>query len=427
MNPTLKFGFIWIVVSQVALFLSNILLLSILTNQLTVNEFGVYSLFMSIALFVRQLIYDPFSIVLGKESASNPRNVFASLRVAKLVTDRLGIGLFLLGLLYLIYSGLADEKRVSGLIVVCCLLYVCGIGGQGIYFNVLNSVRERKLASIFSTLDSVVKVLLVGLVFWLANESLISSVLSVALTAFLVFLLVRFFALNQFHSSKFNLEAENTLRKDIIFLSVPFIAPTIVLAIKSVADRWMLAGFLGVNELAGYSTLFQFGYSPVVLFFGMIQTFVAPKIYELCSMSDNGGTSQLKRYLQRMLAMITAGGFIFAIGAVLFGDWVFRILVGKEYFVLAIYLPFFVASGALTAMAGILQIAVIGLFKPKIASVFSVIAISIGIACTAFLIRKSGFEGAVAGLLVSAGLMTLIYWLTLFHMPRRTQSQRNCP
>jgi O-antigen/teichoic acid export membrane protein len=211
-----------------------------------------------------------------------------------------------------------------------------------------------------------------------------------------------------------------------MFLSVPFIAPTIVLAIKSVADRWILAGFLGVNELAGYSTLLQFGYSPVVLFFGMIQTFVAPKIYELCLMADNGGASQLKRYLQRMLAMISAGGFVVAIGSVLFGDWVFRILIGKEYFVLAIYLPFFVISGALTAMAGVLQIAVIGLFKPKIASVFSVIAISIGIACTAFLIRKSGFDGAVAGLLVSAGLMTLIYWLTLSHMPRRTHSQRNC-
>jgi O-antigen/teichoic acid export membrane protein len=188
MNPATKYGFIWIAVSQVALFLSNMLLLSILTNQLTVNEFGVYSLFMSIALFVRQLIYDPFSIVLGKESASNSRNVLASLGVTKLVTDRLGIVLFLLGFLYLIYSCLTDERRVSGLIVVCCLLYVCGNGGQGIYFNVLNSVKERKLASIFSTLDSVVKVLAVGLVFWLANESLISSVLSIALTAFLVFL-----------------------------------------------------------------------------------------------------------------------------------------------------------------------------------------------------------------------------------------------
>lgn len=427
MNRATKFGFIWIAVSQVALFLSNMLLLSILTNQLTVNEFGVYSLFMSIALFVRQLIYDPFSIVLGKESASNPRNVLGSLRVAKLVTDRLGILLFLLGLLYLIYSWLTGETRVSDLIVLCCFLYVCGNGGQGMYFNVLNSIKERKLASIFSTLDSVLKVLLVGLVFWLANESLISSVLSMTLTTFLIFLLVRFIVLKRFHSTESNLEAENTLRKGIIFLSMPFIAPTIVLAIKSVADRWMLVGFLGVNELAGYSTLLQFGYSPVILFFGMIQTFVAPKIYELCSMADNGGASQLKRYLQRMLVMITAGGFVVAIGSVLIGDWVFRILVGKEYFVLAFYLPYFVVSGVLAAMAGILQIAVIGLLKPKIASVISVMAISVGIACTAFLIRKSGFEGAVTGLLVSAGLMALIYWITLSHMPRRTYSSQNCP
>ena len=93
----------WIGISQISLLLSNFMLLKLLASQLSVYEYGQYALVMSVVLFVRQIFYDPFSIVAAKESAAEPEKLSDIIYVAKIITNRIAAGLLLSGFLLVIF------------------------------------------------------------------------------------------------------------------------------------------------------------------------------------------------------------------------------------------------------------------------------------------------------------------------------------
>lgn len=417
-------GVIWIGLSQFVLMASNFLLLKLLTSQLSIYEFGQYSLCISIVLFARQVIYDPFSIVLAKEcasSGSNLQGVSDRFRVLRFITDRLGASLFLLGAFILIYSKITNGNYVNGLVVGFCIVYLCANGAQGVYFNILNSIRDRKPASLFSITDSVLKIILIFLAFGIGNKTLVYSLASISIGAFMVYWSLRIFVTKRFNSDESLVINDNSLVKHILITSTPFIFSTALVAVKSVGDRWMLAGFLGVKNLAEYSVLLQLGYAPIMVLLGIGQTFIAPKIYSLCVSSDNNGMDELKKLLHKLLFIIFVVTCVACGGAMVLASWVFKVLVGKNYHGLTIYLPLFVISGAFAAASGMFQIAVIGVFKSRDASMFVVVSLVISVALTALLIRSSGFEGAIAGLVISNAVTLFIYWLALYRGAFRTQ------
>lgn len=417
-------GVIWIGISQFVLMVSSFLLLKLLTSQLSIYEFGQYSLCMSIVLFARQVIYDPFSIVLAKEcasSGSNLQGVSDRFRVLRFLTDRIGAYLFLLGFFILIYSKITNSNYINSLIVGFCILYLCANGAQGVYLNVLNSIRDRKPAALFSITDSALKIILVFLAFGVGNKTLVYSLASISIGAFMVYWLLRTFVAKRFNSDESPRKNDNSLAKRILITSAPFILSTTLVAVKSVGDRWMLAGFLGVNELAEYSVLLQLGYSPIILILGIGQTFVGPKIYSLCALTGNNDRVELKKLLYKLLFIILLVTCVACGGAMVLAGWVFSVLVGKNYHILTIYLPLFVISGALAAAASIFQVAVIGVFKSRDASMFVVISLVISVACTALLIRSLGFEGAIAGLVISNAVTLFIYWAALYRDAFGTQ------
>ncbi|MDP2815091.1 MAG: oligosaccharide flippase family protein, partial [Rectinemataceae bacterium] len=391
-------GVIWIGISQFLLMVSNFLLLKLLTSQLSIYEFGQYSLCMSIALFARQVIYDPFSIVLAKECASSGselQGVSDRFRVLRSITDRIGTVLFLFAFFVLVYFKIINGNHINGLIIGFCAVYLCANGAQGVYFNILNSIRERKPASLFSITDSVLKIILVFLAFWIGNRTLVYPIASISIGAFIVFWSLRTFVAKRYISSESFDVKSNSLLRQILMMSAPFVFSTTLVAVKSVGDRWMLAGFLGVNNLAEYSVLLQLGYAPIIVILGIGQTFIAPKIYSLCVVTDKNGMVELEKLLYKILLVILVITCLACGGSMVLAGWVFRVLVGKNYHSLTIYLPLFVISGALSAAASIFQIAVIGVFKSREASMFVVVSLVISVACTCLLIHSSGFEGAI--------------------------------
>jgi hypothetical protein len=97
-------GFLWITGGQIVGLLNNFLLLKILTVNLSMSAYGYYALWMSIMLFIRQIIYDPISIILAKESVGKKclgMDKTCSFQIARNVTDRLLISLLLTGIFFI--------------------------------------------------------------------------------------------------------------------------------------------------------------------------------------------------------------------------------------------------------------------------------------------------------------------------------------
>ena len=95
----------WIAVSQFVVLIVNLILLKIVTQELSIADYGLYVLYTTIILFFRQIVYDPFSMLIAKEVAinyQNGRRIISKLQLVKYATDSVGKSIFGLSLLLLI-------------------------------------------------------------------------------------------------------------------------------------------------------------------------------------------------------------------------------------------------------------------------------------------------------------------------------------
>ncbi len=409
-------GAMWIGVSQIVLLAVNFLLLRLMTSHLTVESYGYYSLCMSIVLFARQVLYDPSSIVIARTCSSvtsDLRKVSDGFQVVRFLTDALGLGLILLGLLTLGVANAVITNPLESVVVISCIVYLLANGAQGIYFNVLNSIKLRKPAALFLVLDSVLKLLLVFISLWIFGGELSGALAAVATGALAVFILARWYISTTISSGPLSVARVKGMACRSFMLSLPLYLPSLLSAFKSVWDRWVLAIYIGVEELAAFSVLLQLGYFPVLLVVGVMQTFLAPKIYGLSAVEDSSGFLELKQFLNKLLFGIVVFGCLTSGIGVVFADWVFQVLVGKDFRLFANYLPFLIVSGALAAVASILHIVVIGLFKTYIVGRLMTVSVLLSIAVALPLIVFLGLRGAIAGLMISGIVTAVIYWVAI--------------
>lgn len=412
----IKSGLVWIGASQFVLLVINFVLLKLMTSQMSVESFGYYSLCMTIVLFARQVIYDPISIVAAKNCATavnDMRRISEGFYVVRFLTDRLGILFFLLGILFCLIVYSVVDSFQTGLVVLICLIYLGANGAQGIYFNLLNSLSERRSAAIYSILDSVFKLMLICVFFWIFENKFVYTLMAISAGAFLVFFSVRYHVKKYHISGEIPVKSLKDLVKSILLMSLPLFLPTLLGAFKSVGDRWILAAIIGVDELAVYSVLLQIGYFPIILSVGVAQTFVAPKIYGLCGLEGSSGFGDLKQFLHKLLFWIFIFTSVTSCVSIYLADFVFELFVGKVYRDFSLYLPFFVIAGAFAAGAGVLHIAVIGVFETRVVGRLMIASVFVSIAVAYLLIFAWGLIGAIVGLVFASAASAFLYWLAL--------------
>lgn len=410
-------GVVWIGLSQVSLLAGNFLLLKIITTNLSVADFGYYSLCMTFILFIRQIVYDPFSMVIAKSCATGDEDKKKSslgLQVVRYSTDRAGVLIVILGFVFFAFEFfIVKSIRLSPLLFFC-LIYLLSNGAQGVYINVFNSIGERKLAAFSSIVDSSLKVAVVALIFKLFSGDLFIGLASASVSALLTLFFIRNLVAVGFSDTEQSLKEIRTVLHENFMVSLPLLFPSLLNAFKSVGDRWLLAGFMGVDDLAAYTVLLQVGYFPVILLFGIVQTYMAPFIYKFCNLRDFHNCQLLKMLMLKILfasiifACVSAGVTIFL------ADWMLDILVGPSYRIYAKYLSVFVFAGSLSASSGILQLIIFGVFDTKKSS--KLIATSMVLIFVIFfiLIYFLKFEGAIGGL-VFAGIIPMLIFSWAVH------------
>jgi O-antigen/teichoic acid export membrane protein len=294
------------------------------------------------------------------------------------------------------------------------VVYLCSNGAQGICLAILNISGRRGVASFCSIFDSLLKLVLVCFVFSYFGGEMIGVLISVAASASIVCFFSNWYFSSCIRVSNFSVVQFKPRLFLVLAKSLPLFLPVFLSALKGVGDRWVLAAYIGVDELAAFTVLLQIGYFPIVLLVGVIQTFIAPKVYALSSCDVDVGYNKLKRFLSFILVGIFILAFIGGGVSILLAGYIFDLFVSKSYGVYAIYLVFFVISAAVTAAGSILHLAVIGIFNSKIAGRLMLISVVFGVFVALTLIIIFGFMGAVAAMLVTSLFSTLLYYSVLY-------------
>jgi O-antigen/teichoic acid export membrane protein len=414
----LKKDIAWIAGGQIVGVLSNFLLLNILTDSLTVSAYGYFTLWVSVVLFARQIIYDPVSIVAAKEAAVSSAVDGLKLNYFNLIgflTDRLMSGLLLIGLSSLICEVVFFESMLTGMSILSGCIYLSANGAHGIYINLLNALKLRGWAALGITADSFVKVSMVILIFSLIDCSFAAAAQAVAVSSLLVFVIMQRVGLRFVRSHLVSADKQWLPAKQLIVLSLPLVAPSILTALKGIGDKVFMASFVGIEQLAAYNVLLQLGFIPMMLIVGVIQTYVSPNIYILSARGDAIDRRKLLVYLKSIVMRISIVSLLAVMAAVLLSDAIFKSAVGFKYVEYGKYLPYFVLAGSLSGIAGLLNLTAIGVLKSNRVGIVMFLTVLIGLILSMVVIAVSGFIGAVIGLIFSNLFMLFVFGAFVYH------------
>lgn len=411
-NKNSKFGIVWIAASQATLILSNFFLLKVLTSYLSVESYGLYTFFMSAALFLRQVTYDPISVILGKKIGSSHQNgykISTGFQSAIYLTSGIG-AVFIFGGILLYLIDFTRNSQVSNIAILAITLYLAANGAQGIYLNILNSISLRKKAATFSIVDAGLKLVFVFIAFKHFGNSVGIVLLAIALSTLAT---TAIFILNikQRHIH-YRAHTNRILAscKRIFILSTPIFIPTVLSALKSVADRWIITAFSGLEDLATFSVLQMLGYSPMIITIGMAQTFLAPKIYSFNSTENKKKPHELDRFLKKTLLYSLIFSLLATIAVFFSSEWMIKITTSGKYYIYAKYLPLFVISGGLMATTSILSLITISIYNSTTAGKLISTTMLANICIMALLTIPFKLNGAMLALFISSIASLFFYY-----------------
>jgi O-antigen/teichoic acid export membrane protein len=414
-------GAIWIAVGQAASLVGNFALLNLLTSNLSVTSYGYFALWMAVALFVRQVLYDPISIVTAKEAIErrilSPARLGA-IEVVRHATNRSwAVAVVLCVGLLVVYSFPICRNDLIAC-VIAAIAYLAANGAQGIYVNVLNTLKRRRVAAIAVSSDAIVKLGFVFLFLTVFGHGAIYALYAVAASAVVVFIWVRMAAMRVEAPSGGDPSELHRAMVALVVSSLPLVAPKFLVSLRDVGDRVFMASYIGIDDFAAYSVLLQIGFLPMSLLIGMIQTYAGPDIYRAATGVEDGACKVL-RHLTVYLRVLILASALAVIASVLIGGPVLRLLVGEQYAQYSGFLPLFVAAGSVAGLAGLLNVAALGVFPSRVAAVLMLVSVVVGLAIHLGMIALYGFAGGAVGLLLSNAVAVIVYLWSLVAMAAR--------
>ena len=413
MDKKSKSDFFWVAGCQIIALLVNIFLIKLLTGKLSLESYGYYSLFITTVIFARQLIYDPISYIVVRDCGqlTSPNEISRNIQAVNFISDRLtiwiGAGLiFTAIILYIKYS-----VSFQIIFIIVCVFYLIANGGGGIVLAILNIIKKRQSYALLTIFDSLIKILMVALVLELSGGDLIEAMGAITFGGILSYVSARIYFNNLIEPNLNNQNQTKAFAKNILINSLPLYLPTFLVALKSVGERWMVAAYVGVEDLAVFNVFHQLGFSPAVMIIGVMQTFVAPLIYQRCQKKNKMYTEDVVKYVYRLIILVFALGLLGCLMAVLFAPQILVHIVSKEYYDYFSLFAIFIA-------AGITHLGVIGLYEANIAGRLMMTVMIVGILISVLSVIFWGFYGALFGLVLSNAMAFALYSLALLYKQR---------
>lgn len=391
-------------------------MLKILTENLSTEQFGYYSLWLSILLFVRQITFDPISIVAAKQIANRELDKSQTILTYQAIGSfSKNVFFFFLPITIISILISHNEKNEINFIFFIALgfFYIISNGPQGIYINLLNAEGFRKLSSIFISLDGLIKLILTTVLVATFSSKLESAVAGVAFSSLLLFSAIRWIILPNNSDQLSQQHNKNYALKNLSISCFPFVIPVTIMAARSAGDKWFMASFLGVEELAAYSVLLQLGFLPMTLAIGVFQTYFTPIIYSLSTSNQPENRSILLKLIDRTIIKISAFSVIITILSYYLSDHFVSIAVGEAYLDYSYLLPAFVAAGAIFGLSNLCNVATIGLFSTKETGLLMGLSVTLAIIVTALFIYYYEFIGGVIAIFTTSCFSLFIYTYAL--------------
>ena len=391
----------------------SLILVKLLSSNLTPSQFGDYTLALAIGGLVCQVAFSnslpgisryfllslerkDFNVFLKKSIILMFKSSFVSIIFGFFVA------------LYFIFFGNSKEVLLISIAIIFLILSNFNV----MFIEFQHMIRNRKIAIFHGALDSTLKLFFIFILFnfFTKNSFVVLFSLMLSMTIVLFF---HISFIKKFISCQESIESVPTnWKKNIRTYSSPFLLINLFSGLQAGIDRWSLDYFATRSEVGLLAPLTQLGYTPLLMISGLTTTLFGPILFK----KSGDGTSK-KRNLEvgkftnifaaiSMLIILLI--FIFTL---LFHDLIFKVFVNENYFSVSYLLPWMVLSGGFFSISQMFSLKLMSdldtksLKKPKI--ITSILAVLLSI-LGAYI---AGIKGVVFCSLIFSTI--LLFWMTI--------------
>jgi O-antigen/teichoic acid export membrane protein len=413
---------VWVGVGQFVAVVGSMAGLRVLTGVLDPNVYGELALGITVSTLAQQIMFGPlvgafmrhFSVA---QEQKKLKSYFSgtwhlcALATAAAIGVTAFVCMFLLGKYY----------KWIPLVVLASALSV--VSGYAAAFDVMqNAARERIVAALHQGASQALRyVVAAGFVLWFGMSS------SAAMTGFAIATLV--ILISQWHF----------FRKTIVPLAVSettsqsierdywvremwrYGRPSCIFGIftwmQISSERWALAEFTNKTDVGLYATLYQIGFIPISLIYGLLLQILSPIIYEKAGdCSDVDRVKQSRRLVTVILIIMAITTGLSAIGSMVLHNQIFKLLAAAEYRSVSEWLPLMVLYGGIFACAQAISLRQMTEFDTRALMAPKVVTCLIAVGLNYFGAYHYGLRGVVFGDIIFAA----IYLCWMIAITRKT-------
>jgi O-antigen/teichoic acid export membrane protein len=403
----------WIIIGQIATVAGALVLVRVLTENLTPTEYGHLALGLTVALLMNQVVMGGINSGIGRfYSIAAEKHCLQG--YLKSSMKLLGYGTLmvmtfgLVFIVFLLWLGYSQWIGLVAAVLVFSLLTAYNSSLNGIQ----NAARQRIIVAFHGGLDSWLKILLaMGVMFWLGATS--TAVVLGYICSLVVVNISQLFFLGR-TIPKHNSIHEDTQSwtKQIWTYSWPFSVWGIFTWLQFASDRWALVGYASTESVGQYAVLYQLGFVPLTLLTGMAVSFIGPIFYQKSGDATDASRNVIVHNIGWKITYICL--FMTILIFVIFfsrHEWIFHLLVATEYHAVSYLLPWVALSGGFFAASQMLSLKLMSEMKSVTMITVKVVTAITGVVFNITGAALAGLPGVVIAL-VAASVIYFI-WMSI--------------
>lgn len=406
----------WVLAGQILAFLGGVVGIKLLTNLMPPEGYGELALGITIAGIVNMFLFGPLAqVVVRYYSICREQGTLDA--YSRILTGLHRKAIYLLigvSVPVTVLIGIAFGIPWAVLVAVA-LIFSIPSGLQGSIQSLLGALRDRRAAAMTQGADSWLRLglgaMFVALVapngFWALIGYIFGS---------LIVLLVQFKVIRRHNfgtsARTTPVELDAMRRAEMLGYALPFVAFATMSSIGQYADRWLLLGSGGANDVGIYAALYQIASAPVVFLMSVAMQLVIPVVFgRVGDLSSQLRLQGGRGLLSRTLLMI---GFVYLALTLITYFWaeqLVTLLTNSEYARQANVLWLLVLALSLYNLTQYMTVLGFSMNRPK-AYFWPKLGHAITLLVTGMLlVRVYGIAGMVYALVISA--IVHIIWVAL--------------
>ena len=208
---------------------------------------------------------------------------------------------------------------------------------RDIIIGIFHMNRNRKVVTVFKSLDQTLRVISIIIISLLGLVSLVNIYTGFILTAILLFYIlwkkkIQFQSQESIDFSGIEDNKKRILKSKVFKFALPFAFASIFTWLLTWADRWVLSSFLTINDVGIYSANSQIANIPFMIISSIALTFLAPILFSKAEkLKKIVDFNNFKSQINKILLFYVLLSFILLIILFFAQNYILNFLLSSDY------------------------------------------------------------------------------------------------